>query len=153
MRKQRGFTLIEMVVFIVVLGVGITGTLAAIVHATRDAADPLIQLRAAELGKSYLDEVMAVPYAKKGEPCDNPDVRADFEHLECYNGLSDQPPQPATGDEETMDEVYRGWTVEVAVDNEDKWEGADGRRVIVTVTPPGNGAGPIELSAFRGKEN
>lgn len=152
MQEQRGFTLIEMVVFIVVLGVGITGTLAAIVHSTRDAADPLIHLRAAELGRSYLDEVMAVPYADQNKSC-SASERADFEHLECYNGLSDQPPEPATGDEETMDEVYSGWTVEVAVDNEDKWEGADGRWVTVTVTPPGNGAGPIELSAFRGRED
>ncbi|MFP4181806.1 MAG: prepilin-type N-terminal cleavage/methylation domain-containing protein, partial [Thiohalospira sp.] len=93
MRPARGFTLIEMVVFIVVLGVGIAGTLAAIVQATRDAADPIQQLRAAELGKSYLDEVMAVPYDDNGS-CDNSE-REDFEELECYNGLSDQPPSRA----------------------------------------------------------
>jgi MSHA pilin protein MshD len=148
MRREQGFTLIEMVVFIVVLGVGIAGTLAAIVQATRGAADPLIHLQAAELGRSYLDEVMAVPYAAEGKPCSASD-RDDFEHLECYDDLIDQPPERATG--EAMNEVYGGWSVEVAVDDEGPWENADGRWVTVTVIPPGNGAGPIELSIFRGE--
>jgi MSHA pilin protein MshD len=141
MRREQGFTLIEMVVFIVVLGVGITGALAAIVQATRGAADPLIHLRAAEVGRSYLAEIGAVPY---GEPCSS-SQRSDYAELECYDGLDEQPPRDAMGRD--LD-GYDGYRVTVEVAGAADWEGANGRWVTVTVHPPGSSA--IRFDLFRG---
>ena len=141
MRREQGFTLIEMVVFIVVLGVGIAGTLAAIVQATRGAADPLIHLRAAEVGRSYLDEIGAVPY---GGSCSSTE-RSDYAELDCYDDLDEQPPRDAMGRE--LD-GYTGYRVTVDVAGETDWEGASGRWVTVIVHPPGSSA--IRFDLFRG---
>ncbi|MGM0413367.1 MAG: type IV pilus modification PilV family protein [Pseudomonadota bacterium] len=151
MRDQRGFTLIEMVVFIVVLGVGITGTLAAIIHATRDAADPLVHLRAAELGQSYLDEIAATRYDTeeirgvdtRSEAC--PSDRRDWLVLGCYEDLDDQPPQNALGDEVGG---YANYRVTASVAAQTDWNGAQGRWVTVTVHAP-NGT-DIAFELFRG---
>ena len=147
MQRSRGFTLVEMVVFIVVLAVGITGALSAIVQSARHAADPLIYLRAAELGQSYLDEIAAVPYEADtsiADPCPAGE-RGDWMELDCYAGLDEQPPQNAMGTELTN---YANYRVAVAVAPEDPWGGATGRWVTVTVHPPGSSA--IEFDLFRG---
>lgn len=148
MPRSRGFTLVEMVVFIVVLAVGITGALSAIIQSTRHAADPLIHLRAAELGQSYLDEIAAVPYAADAsiaEPCPAGE-RGDWMELECYAGLDEQPPQNAMGTQLTG---YADYRVTVAVASETTWGGATGRWVNVTVRPPGSTG--IRFDLFRGE--
>lgn len=60
--RQRGFSLIEAVVFIAVIGVGLSGVLLAINTATRDSVDPVIRKQALAIAESLLEEITSMPY-------------------------------------------------------------------------------------------
>lgn len=57
-RSERGFTLIEMVVGIVLLAIALTGTLAMLMQQAPRSVDPIQQARAAQLAQRILDEAM-----------------------------------------------------------------------------------------------
>ena len=59
---QRGFTLVELVLFIAVLGIALGGVLVAYDHATRDAADPLVRKQALAIAEALLEEVQQMPF-------------------------------------------------------------------------------------------
>lgn len=58
----RGFTLIEMALFIVVVGVGVAGTLMAFDYASRDSADPVVRKQALAIAESLLEEIQQMPF-------------------------------------------------------------------------------------------
>ena len=70
--RQRGLSLVEQIVFIVVVAVGVTGVLAALNVATRGSADPMIQKQALEIAEALLEEVQLQPYTY----CDPDDTAA-----------------------------------------------------------------------------
>ena len=57
-RKQTGFSLIELVLFIVIVGVSLGGIILAVNQSVSRSADPMIAIRAVELGQAYLDEIL-----------------------------------------------------------------------------------------------
>lgn len=57
LRKQHGVTLIELIVFIVIVSVAIAGVLKALQAANRDSVDPLIRKQALSIAESLLLEV------------------------------------------------------------------------------------------------
>jgi len=60
--RDRGFSLIEAIVFIAVVSIGISGVLLAINTATGDSVDPLIRKQAVAIAESLLEEINAMPY-------------------------------------------------------------------------------------------
>jgi MSHA pilin protein MshD len=58
-KTTKGFTLIEIIVGIVVLGVALMVITSALGPLYQRSADPWHQVRAAELGHSLLNEIMA----------------------------------------------------------------------------------------------
>jgi MSHA pilin protein MshD len=71
-RRQCGFTLIELVVFIVIVSVALAGVLTILNHTTRSSADPLIRKQALAVAEALLEEVMAKPFTW----CDPDDAQA-----------------------------------------------------------------------------
>jgi MSHA pilin protein MshD len=61
-RLHRGFTLIELVLFIVVVGIAVGGVLVAYDHAVRDSADPFTRKQALAIGESLLAEIQQMPF-------------------------------------------------------------------------------------------
>ncbi|MDY6978297.1 MAG: prepilin-type N-terminal cleavage/methylation domain-containing protein [Pseudomonadota bacterium] len=59
---DTGFTLVEMVVFIVVLAVGLSGVVLVINRTLLDAPEALVNTRAMEISQLYLDEILAKKY-------------------------------------------------------------------------------------------
>jgi len=70
--KQQGVTLIELIVFIVIVSVAIAGVLKALQAANRDSADPLIRKQALSIAESLLLEVQQQPLTF----CDPDDANA-----------------------------------------------------------------------------
>jgi MSHA pilin protein MshD len=59
---QRGVSLIELIVFIVVVSIALLALVGVYRNATINNADPLIRMRALEAAQSLLDEIIALKY-------------------------------------------------------------------------------------------
>lgn len=70
--KSVGLSLVELIVFIVVVGVAVAGVLAALNVATRASADPMVQKQALAIAEALLEEVQLQPFTY----CDPDDANA-----------------------------------------------------------------------------
>lgn len=71
-RRHTGFTLIELIVFIVIVSVALTGVLTVFNITTRHSADPILRKQALAIAEALLEEVMLQPFTY----CDPDDVTA-----------------------------------------------------------------------------
>ncbi len=61
-RNQSGISLIELVIFIVILSVALTGITLIYINTTRYSADPMVRIRSIELAQSTLEEILLKAY-------------------------------------------------------------------------------------------
>ncbi|HOY21917.1 MAG TPA: MSHA biogenesis protein MshD [Cellvibrio sp.] len=137
---QQGVSLIEMIVFIIVVGIASSALFATYNYSLLHNTDPLIQVRALELAQAKLDEVLALKYdantptggipacdTPTGVACDNsPD--ANVNDVDDFHGTSDTP--------------YTGYTRNVTV-----VAANDLKLITVTVVAPRNLT--ITLAAYK----
>lgn len=62
MMRQRGISLIELIMFIVIVSVALAGILLVMNTVTRGSADPLIHKQALAIAESMLEEVELMPF-------------------------------------------------------------------------------------------
>ena len=60
--KKTGFTLIELVLFIAIIGVAVAGVLIAYDYAARGSADPVVRKQALAIAESLLEEIQQMPF-------------------------------------------------------------------------------------------
>jgi MSHA pilin protein MshD len=100
--RQRGFTLIELIIFIVVVSVGMVGILQVMNTVVKSSADPMVRKQAMALAESILEEIMlkehcdpdtatlappaspVCPASRVG--ADQETLRADYDDVDDYNG-------------------------------------------------------------------
>ncbi len=70
--RQRGVTLIELIVFIVIITVGLMGILSVINVTTRSSADPMLRKQLQTIAEGLMEEVQAQPFTW----CDPDDTQA-----------------------------------------------------------------------------
>lgn len=100
---QKGVSLIEMIVFIIVVGIASSALFAVYNYSLMHNTDPLIQVRALELAQAKLDEILALKYDANtptgGIPaCDTPTGVAcnnspdsNMNDVDDFHGTSDTP--------------------------------------------------------------
>jgi MSHA pilin protein MshD len=71
-RRSLGLSLVELIVFIVIVGVAVAGVLGALNVSTRASADPMIQKQALAVAEAVLEEVQLMPFTY----CDPDDPQA-----------------------------------------------------------------------------
>jgi len=71
-RAEHGISLVELIVFIVIVGIAAAGVVGALSMATRASADPMIQKQALAIAEALLEEVQLQPFTY----CDPDDPRA-----------------------------------------------------------------------------
>jgi MSHA pilin protein MshD len=71
-RRSRGITLVELIVFIVIVSVAVAGVLTALDIANRSSTDPMIQKQALAIAEALLEEVQLQPFTY----CDPNDANA-----------------------------------------------------------------------------
>lgn len=80
---QRGFTLVEIIVGIVVLAIALTLITSIILPAARQSVTPVYQVRAAELGQATLNEILSKSFDEQSDRqggqlrCGEPDSNGD----------------------------------------------------------------------------
>ena len=86
-RCQRGMTLIELVMFIVIVAVGIAGILSVLNITVLRSADPLVQKQAQALAEGLLEEIQTGYFAY----CDGADEKLKYAKsaAECTGGVGD----------------------------------------------------------------
>lgn len=131
---QRGVSLIELIVFMVVISIAFAALMSVYVQSTINNADPLINSRLLEAAQSRLDEVIALKYAEEtptgGVPACNPcsAIVDGLNDVDDFNGKRDNP--------------YPNYERVVAVT-------VDGDRKLITVTVSAPSGQTAVLSAYR----
>ncbi len=140
---QRGFTLIELIIFIVVVSAGLAGILSVMNTVVKSSADPMVRKQAVVLAESILEEVLQKEYANPdGGYTGTPD-RTQFDDVDDYKGLT--APQIKTIFADSLTQVP-GYTIAIDVAAAAAVSGVDMKRVTVTVS---RGSESIALSGYR----
>ncbi|HEY5763793.1 MAG TPA: type II secretion system protein [Rhodocyclaceae bacterium] len=61
-RRQRGMSLVELIIFIVIVGVSVAGVLAVFSTTARSSADPLVRKQLIAVAEALLEEVALQPF-------------------------------------------------------------------------------------------
>lgn len=83
--RQRGFTLMELIIFTVIVRTGLAGILSEMNTVVKSSADPLVRKQAIAMAESIMEEITLQPY-------DDPDGlpgaggRAGFDDVSDDNG-------------------------------------------------------------------
>lgn len=170
---QRGFTLIETIIGIVVLSISFAILTSLIYPLSEQSAEQVHQVRAAELGQSMINEILAKAFDENsdmsgglyrcGDDINNDGAinavdgeracsagggneesgdRALFDDVDDYNDLVIDEIESSLGASDSLDNIYRGFKVNVNVVNDSEYGAAanannfSAKLITVTVTTP-----------------
>jgi MSHA pilin protein MshD len=88
MSAERGFTLVEMVIAIVVLGVGLAGVLMTFSQVSRNNASPVLRKQMLAIAEEMLEEITAKPFVAVTNTAASGCARDDFNDVADYNGYA-----------------------------------------------------------------
>lgn len=139
MRRHAGFTLIELVIFIVIVSVGVAGILLVMNTVVASSADPMVRKQALALADSILEEILQKEYADP-DGTSGETTRATFDDVDDYNGKSNS----------TFTDLpssLASYLITIVVDAPAPLNGVTTKRVRVTVS---HGNENITLTGYRG---
>lgn len=142
-RAGRGFTLIEAIVAIVVIGVALTGLLLAVGASVRGSADPVVQRQMLAIAQQFIEEVQLKPWAAAANAAPAGCARDTYNDLLDYNGYSSTTICAVDG---TAIAALSGYAVSISVAAATLSGVAAARRITVTVT---RGSSTLVLTGWR----
>lgn len=145
--RQRGFTLIELIIFIVVVGAGLVGILLVMDTVVKSSADPMVRKQAIVLAESILEEILQKEYANPDIDQGSRTTRATMSNVDDYNGKTETLFNSASG-ASGWPVALDGYLVTVAVTATTLGSSSTvpAKKVTVKVTGRGN---VISLSGYR----
>lgn len=137
--QQRGFTLIELIIFIVVVGAGLAGILSVMNTVVKSSADPMVRKQAIALADSILEEILLKSYADPDGTNGGETGRVDWDNVDDFNGKTnaDFAPLPAQ---------LATYTIGIVVADGSAVLGVPARKVTVTIT---HGTEVITMTGYR----
>ncbi len=143
-RGQRGFTLVEMIVAIVVLGVGLAGVMLAFSLAVGRSADPVINQQMLAIAEEMIEEIQLKPYAVAANAAPAGCARDTYNDVADYNGYATSG-QICTVDG-TAVSALSGYSVSVSVAAGTLGGVGNAKRIVVTVS---RGSQSLSLVGWR----
>ncbi|KJY97674.1 type IV pilus modification PilV family protein [Pseudoalteromonas ruthenica] len=160
--RARGFTLVELILGIVIFAIAMVIVFTLIAPQARQSAEPLVQVKAAKLGQSLMNEILGKAYDENSDRSP-PFQRCDEKPVGCSTTMG-----PEEGSRDLYDDVddynglsitdvggtYSGFaaSVLVAIDGDYDQSSYDNieqaKRIEVTITAP-NGE-RYRFDAYRG---
>jgi MSHA pilin protein MshD len=137
--RQRGLSLIELVMFIVIVSVGIVGILSVMNVTTKASADPMVRKQAAALADSILEEILLKEYADPDATEVGESGRDTYDDVDDFNGKSNA----------LFTDLPAGlsaYVIGIVVDAPAAVSGVTMKKVTVTVT---RGAESISMMGYR----
>jgi MSHA pilin protein MshD len=150
--RQRGISLIELIMFIVIVSVALAGILLVLNVTTRSSADPLVHKQALAAAQSLLEEIELQDFISAGgatTPVTQANRASQYHIVSDYNGF---PNGATTGIYSVSGAPIAGlekYNVSVTVTNMALNGIAAGNAVLITVTvtdPQGNA---MQISGYR----
>ena len=168
---QRGFTLIELVVTMLIISIAALGVMYSLSLGLRHQSDAIWQPKAVALAESYMEEILGRRYDEQspsgGAPAcststtacspagafNDGEARAQFDDVDDYDGLIEQPPRDVDGNPRPDYDSYRvavsvAYATPAQVAQLGLDAATDAKLVTVTVSTPESG--PMSFSALRG---
>ncbi|MBE0612334.1 MAG: prepilin-type N-terminal cleavage/methylation domain-containing protein [Burkholderiales bacterium] len=124
-RREFGMTLIELIVAIVIIGIGLAGVLLTFSTTVRSSADPLVRKQMSAIAEEMMEEILLKPFAVAPNVPAAGCARLGYDDVRDYNGYSS-----------------------VNICDIDGTTVLSGYRVSVSVSPPA--ATPVSLSMVSG---
>lgn len=84
---QRGVTLIELVMTMLVISIAVAGVLGVLQQATARSADPAILAQAQAIAEAYLDEILQRDFADP-DGVEAGETRATYDDVDDYHALA-----------------------------------------------------------------
>jgi len=167
LKRMAGVTLIELVIGIVVLAISLTIVTSILGPLAIKSVDPWHQVRAAELGQSLMNEILAKSFDEQSSRsggllrCNEagasactastslgPDseTRAQFDDVDDFHNLdlSGNAINNIFGDDARMENIYRAYRVQVQV----SYDSVLTKRIVITMTTPTGDV--VEFAAIKG---
>jgi len=159
LKHNRGFTLIEMIIGIVVFAIAMTMMTSLILPRAKQSIDPIYQVRAAKLANSLLDEIKGKEFDENSNtslglgrcdessnPCsttlgaDGTETRDSFNDVDDYHGL-EVDGLLLNHTTQSYQDLYKNYALTVNVIYDGDYDGvADSSRkaklITITVTMP-----------------
>lgn len=165
--RQHGVTLIELIVGIVVLGISLAIITSVLGPLAIKSADPWHQVRAAQLGQSLMNEILAKSFDENssrsgsllrcnesGAPActvvgsfgPDGETRSQFDDVDDFHNLDVSGDQIGNifGNDLRLQDVYRAYRLQVQV----SYDSALAKRVLIRITTPTGDV--VEFAALKG---
>lgn len=133
-KRERGLTLIELIMFIIIVSIAVVGILTVMNQVVRASADPVVAKQALAFADAVLEEVLAKSYSDPDGVPNKEASRALWDDISDYDGETILGTDLLTGSSAVL---LTGYSATVAVAAPAPVSSVDMRRVTVTVTAPG----------------
>lgn len=143
--RQRGFTLIELIIFIVVVSAGLAGILSVMNTVVKSSADPMVRKQAAASAESILEEIMLQSYVHDASAAVGTD-RATFDNVDDYKGKTVMQLSTLFAD---LLAKLPGYAIAITIGNEAQMAGVNMKQITVTVS---RGSESVSLLSYRSND-
>ena len=138
-RHQRGFTLIELIIFIVVVSAGLAGILSVMNTVVKSSADPMVRKQAMALADSILEEVLLKSYADPDGTNAGETGRPNWDNVDDFNAKTN-------ADFTDLPVELASYVIGIAVVDDATTLGLAAKKVTVTIT---HGTDQISMTGYR----